>query len=171
MMLAAIAPERVRSLLLFAPANPYSRHTDWILSFYASRIGGLIAQLAPALPKWVQRIALRRMFGDPTRIPEDSLEPYRDALRVPGTISHVLAIVRCWFSDMEKLRRALPSTAPIPTLLVWGDRDRVVSVESGRKLERDLGAELVVFSGGGHLLFEELPNEVNRLMVDWLESR
>jgi len=171
MMLAAIAPERVRSLVLFAPANPYSRATDWMLRAYASTLGGWAARMAPQLPAWIQRIALRRMFGDPRRIPEGSLEPYRQALRVPGTITHVLAMVRDWVSEMEKLRCVLPLLARTPTLLVWGDRDRVVSLESGQRLERELGAELVVLRGAGHLVFEELPQQVNQLMIQWLKRR
>ena len=81
---------------------------------------------------------------------------------------HLAAIVREWFGDMEKLRRMLPQLAKTPTLLVWGDKDRVVSLDSGRRLERELGAELIVLPGGGHLVFEEFADEVNRMMVEWL---
>lgn len=168
MMVAAVAPERVRRLILFAPANPYSTKADWMVRFYGSNIGGLLAGLAPRLPRQVHRGALARMFGSPFRIPEGCLEAYRDTLRVPGTIPHVLSIVRCWFAEMEKLRKNVPRLARTPTLLVWGDRDRVVSLDSGRRLQRELGAELVVFEGGGHLLFEEFADETNRLMLDWL---
>jgi len=58
--------------------------------------------------------------------------------------------------------------AKTPTLLLWGDKDCAVSVESGRRLKQELGAELVVFPGGGHLVYEEFADEVNRVMVDWL---
>jgi pimeloyl-ACP methyl ester carboxylesterase len=168
MMLAALAPERVRSLVLLAPANPYSTKVDWMVRAYASSVGGAVAPLAPRLPRWVQQIALARMFGDRARIPEGCLDPYREALRVPGTIQHLRAIVQSWFQEMDKLRGMLPRVAKTRTLLVWGDRDRVVSLESGRRLERELGAELVVLEGGGHLVFEEFADEVNRLMVQWL---
>ena len=168
MMLAAIAPERVRSLVLFAPANPYSTEADWMVKLYNTVPGSAAAGLAPLLPRWFQQLALRRMFGDARRMPEGSLDAYREALRVPGTMPHVLAMVRCWFADMEKLRQMLPSVATTPTLLVWGDRDRVVSIESGRRLERELAAKLVVFPGAGHLVFEEFADEANQLMSDWL---
>ena len=164
MTMAALAPERVRSLILFAPANPYSAKADWLVRAYGSRLGTAVASIAPQLPRWVHQIALARMFGDKARIPEETLEVYREALRVPGTMRHLTAIVRGWFGDMEKLRGMLPRIAKTPTLLVWGDKDRVVSLESGRRLERELGAELVVLPGGGHLVFEEFPEEVNRVI-------
>jgi len=168
MTMAAIAPERVRSLILLAPANPYSTAADWLVRLYSSRLGAAVAPIAPRLPRWVHQIALARMFGDRGRIPEGCLEPYRDALRVPGTMRHVMGIVRLWFADMEKLRGMLPRVAKTSTLLLWGDKDCAVSVESGRRLKQELGAELVVFPGGGHLVYEEFADEVNRVMVDWL---
>lgn len=170
MMVAALAPERVRSLILFAPANPYSTSADWIVRFYSSWVGALAAGLASRLPRWVQQIALGRMFGDRSRIPEGSLDGFREPLRVPGTIPHVLGMARSWFADLEKLRLALPRVAKTPTLLIWGDRDRAVSLESARRLERELGADLVVVPGGGHLVFEEFAQEANELMVRWLVS-
>lgn len=169
MMLAAVAPHRVKSMVLFAPANPYSRATDWMVRAYGSGLGGAVAGIAPRLPRWVHRAALARMFGDKRRIPEGCLEPYREALRAPGAMPQVMSIVRCWFAEMEKLRSVLPRLTTTPVLLIWGDRDRVVSLESGRRLQRELGAELAVMPGGGHLVFEEFADEVNRLMVEWLK--
>ena len=43
MMLAARHPERVRSLILFAPANPYSTLSDFLVRFYGSWFGYLVA--------------------------------------------------------------------------------------------------------------------------------
>jgi 4,5:9,10-diseco-3-hydroxy-5,9,17-trioxoandrosta-1(10),2-diene-4-oate hydrolase len=169
MIVAAIAPERVRSLILFAPANPYSTKADWMVKLYNTVPGRAAARLAPLLPRWFQQLAFRRMFGDARRMPEGSLDAYREAIRVPGTMPHVLAMVRCWFADMDKLRQMLPRIVGTSTLLLWGDRDRVVSIESGRRLEQELSAKLIVFAGGGHLVFEEFTDEVNRIMLDWLQ--
>jgi hypothetical protein len=44
-----------------------------------------------------------------------------------------------------------------------------VGLDSGILLQRELpGSELVVLPGGGHILFEEFPEECNRIMVEWL---
>ena len=168
MMVAAVAPERVKSLILLAPANPYSRKTDWMVRLYSTALGGWVAGFAPRVPRWVQRVALARMFGDRRRMGADTLKPYHDALLVPRTMEHVLAIVRGWFAEMKKLEAVLPEVAKTPTLLVWGDRDRVVSLKSASRLQREIRAELVVIPGGGHLVFEEFPQKVNRIMTEWL---
>ncbi len=169
LMLAARHPERVRSLMLFAPANPYSDLGDRLVKLYSSALGRPLAQIATRLPRPAQLFALGRMYGDPGRIVAGSLEGYTEGLRVPGTARHILGIVRRWFADMAELEAVLPLVEQVPALLVWGDRDRAVSLESGMRLTRELAAsELVVVPGGGHILFEEMPEAANRAMLEWL---
>ena len=171
MMLAARHPSRVRSLLLFAPANPYCNLGHFLVRFYSSRPGGLVARLVPHLPARMQQIALERMYGDPARVPEGCLERYVSGLRVPGTMDHVRAIVRGWFDDMEALRAVLPRIHGIPAWMVWGDRDRAVGLGSGRRLSQEIGSPtLVVVPGAGHVVFEELPQVANRIMLQWLKG-
>jgi pimeloyl-ACP methyl ester carboxylesterase len=170
LMLAALYPERVRSLILFAPANPFSRLSDSLVRFYNSAVGRRFARLVPHLPSSLHRIALGRMYGDPKRIPDGCLEGYTDGLRVAGTIDHILSIVGGWHSEMAKLKEALPRVASTPTLLLWGDRDRAVDPASAQSLLRVLrNSELHVVPGVGHVLFEEMPQEANRRMLEWLD--
>jgi len=172
LMLAARHPERVRGLILFAPANPFSNAGDKLIRFYGSLPGRALARLAPYVPRWVQLVALGRMYGDPARIVDGSLEGYTLGGRVPGTIDHVLAIVRGWFANMAALKAVLPRLAQVPTLLVWGDRDRAVSLASGIRLQGELPqSELVVLPGAGHVPFEEMPEAANRILHEWLVRR
>ena len=169
MMLAARHPDRVRSLVLFAPVNPFCPQAGRMVRMYSGIPGRWLARCAPFVPRRIQWIAVGRMYGDPARIGEDCVREYMDGLRVRGTIDHILAIVRVWFDDLAKLRAVLPRIATIPTLLVWGDRDRAVSAVSGERLKQEFqAAELVVVPGSGHVVFEEMPEESNRIMLDWL---
>jgi pimeloyl-ACP methyl ester carboxylesterase len=170
MMLAARHPERVRSLMLFAPANPYSNLGDRLVRLYSSRPGRIFGQLVPFLPRAIHAIALGRMYGDPMRIQPGSLEGYVGGLKVRGTMDHVLQIVRNWHQEMRVLRAALPSLSDLPVLLAWGDRDRAVSVASGERLHAELKrSEWIVVPGAGHVPFEEMPEICNRIMVRWLD--
>jgi len=169
LMLAARHPAHVCSLMLFAPANPYCDLGDLLVRFYSTPLGGYVAKTAPYLPREVQLLLLERMYGDPARIVEGSLEGYIEGIRLPGSVDHLLAIVQTWFADMKKLEAALPRIAGVPAMLVWGDCDRAVSVASAKRLQRELpGSELAVVRGAGHVVFEEMPDEANRLMLDWL---
>ncbi len=158
LMLAALYPERVRSLILHAPANPFSDIADPLIRFYRTHLGRWFAGRIPAVPASVQSLALGRMYGDARRVRSGSLEHYISSLRVPGTVAYVLSILDRWELDMAALQAALPGVRRVPALLLWGDRDRAVSLGSGERLAEYFDrASLVVIPGAGHLPHEEVP--------------
>jgi pimeloyl-ACP methyl ester carboxylesterase len=158
LMLASLYPERVRSLVLHAPANPFSDLADPFIRFYRTALGRWFAGRVPTVPASVQSLALGRMYGDASRVRSGSLERYIGSLRVPGTVSYILSILDRWELDMAALEAALPSLRQVPTLLLWGDRDRAVSLDSGERLGQYFDhASLLVIPGAGHLPHEEVP--------------
>jgi pimeloyl-ACP methyl ester carboxylesterase len=158
MMLAARHPHRVRTLVLHAPANPFSVMTDPLIHFYCSPLGHWFAQQVPHLPEKLQEMALAQMYGDAKLMKHRVIDRYMRSLRVPGTIDHVLNMLNRWFEDMRELKSVLRQLPDIPILLLWGTRDRAVSLESGRALQAVLhNAEMAVLPGVGHLPYEEAP--------------
>lgn len=169
LMLAAQHPRRIGRLILFAPANPYCRSTDPIVRTYSTPWGGFLFYLLPYLPASIQRIALGKMYGGSANVVDRCLQEISDGLRSPDTVRHVLCTIRSWFAERAKLKAALRRVKRIPTLLVWGDRDCTVSLISAAKLHCKLrGSEIVVLRGVGHSVFEEEPEESNRIMLEWL---
>ncbi|MEO6806373.1 MAG: alpha/beta hydrolase [Edaphobacter sp.] len=169
MMMAARHPDRVRRLILFAPANPFCNQCSQLIRFYQTRLGKWLARQVPLLPRMLKATALSRMYGDPKRVSADSLEGYTEGLQIPGTIDHILQAIHLWFKDMELLRSALTRLTATPTLLIWGDRDRAVGLNSARELQRALPhSSLLVLPGVGHVPFEETPEICNQAMRDWL---
>ena len=170
MMMAARYPERVRSLVLFAPANPFCTLGHKQMRFYATPIGSMFAQwVIPKMPRIMHRRSLERMYADPKLVGEGELDGYTATLDRLG-VSHVLRIMLGWRRDMAQLAAALPAVAQFRTLVVWGDQDRAVAVESGRKLARLLGARLEVIPATGHIVFEEKPEICNPLLGEWLAA-
>ena len=170
-MFAARHPHRVRSLILFAPANPFCDLGHQLIRFYQTRFGAWLARQIPILPRRLKATALSRMYGDHSRVVPSSLDGYIDGLGIPGTIDHVLQIVQRWFIDMGLLRSALAGLVAPPTLLIWGDRDRAVGLSSGRELQRLIAhSRLLVIPGVGHIPFEEMPAICNEAMRDWLTT-
>ncbi len=169
MMFAARYSDRVRRLILFAPANPFCDLCNQLVRFYQTRFGTWFARMIPFLPRMLKATALSRMYGDPSRVSSDALDGYTQGLNIPGTIDHVLQILQRWFVDMGLLRSALTRLTAKPTLLIWGDRDRTVGLNSARELQRTLPqSSLIVLPGVGHIPFEETPDVCNQAMRDWL---
>jgi len=59
----------------------------------------------------------------------------------------------------------------VPTLIIWGSRDRVVPLEHGAFMAKLIpGARLAIIRGAGHMPFYEKPEECNRLILSFLRS-
>jgi pimeloyl-ACP methyl ester carboxylesterase len=60
----------------------------------------------------------------------------------------------------------------VPTLVVWGEADPWLPLARGRELARRIpGARLEVLPGSGHLVQEDEPDRLARLLTDHLTSR
>jgi pimeloyl-ACP methyl ester carboxylesterase len=169
MMVAALAPERVRSLILVAPVNPWSSHGRRLAPFLSSApVSWLLLRFEPLLANVHDRL-LRRLYGDPERIRLDTLAGYSTAFRIPGTLNYGLGVVRSWNRDLADLESALPRIANIPTLLLWGSKDSAVSPDSSERLRQEFRhCEVETFDGVGHLPYEEVPERFNSSVMAFL---
>jgi pimeloyl-ACP methyl ester carboxylesterase len=62
-------------------------------------------------------------------------------------------------------------TAELPTMVVWGDEDRIIPVEHGYALhEARSGSRLEVLEGVGHFPHVERPSEVADLIDDFINT-
>ena len=167
--LAQRYPTRVKRLLLHAPANPFSHLHEPLIRFYLSNLGKWFAHRVPGLPEPMQALALGRMYGDTKQVREGALAKYVGSLRVPGTVEYVLGMLKVWERDMAELEASLHQVRQIPALLLWGDRDRAVSPESGERLRACFAeADLVVLPGIGHLPYEECPELMSQVVNAYL---
>ena len=172
-MVAAICVERkdarLRRLVLVAPINPWSPHGKRLAPFLGSAFGSMLFR--NTIERWrsLDYLWLRRLFGDGSKIPPDSLEGYRMPVLKNHSFRHALRIVRNWTADLAELETALPKIRDYPTLLMWGTKDRAVDFHSAEPLHRNFrDARLVAFEGVGHLPYEEAPEDFNRALIEFL---
>lgn len=172
MLFAARYPGRVRSLILHAPANPYSRIADPLIFFYKTSFGDWFAHRLLMLPMQLQKLALARMYGTANEIRNGVVERYVEFLRQPGTIDCQLAIVRHLPDDMKILAKEIARLRRRSVLLLWGTHDRVVSLQSGLILKKALeNSTLTLLPGTGHLPYEECPEEFARAVNLFLRKQ
>lgn len=168
-MMSAMAPARVRKLVLAAPVNPWSEHGLWFTRLLATRFGQWSFQAATPAIKKTGQIWLARMYGDPNRIAPGTLEGYQAPFAVDGIWKYGLGIVANWQSDLRQLAEDY-SQITQPTLLIWGDRDGAVFPASADEvLKRIPGARLKMLAGVGHMPYEEVPEEFDRVVLEFLD--
>ena len=169
MMTAALAPERIRRLILVAPVNPWSERGKRIAALLSDPvIASLFLRIAPHLQPF-HGYFLRRLYGDPRRIRPGTLEGYSAPFALPGAFRCGLEILRTWSPDLEELRRMLPRIAHIPTLLLWGAKDAAVCPSSAEELRRQFhDCRVQMFDGVGHLPYDEAPEDFNQTVAQFL---
>jgi len=175
MVAAACAESKavhLRRLILVAPVNPWAPHGRRLAPFLGSPAGSFLFRKTVARWRSFDYLWLRRVFGDGAKIPPDSLEGYRLPVLQNHAFDYGLKIVRSWTADLAELEAVLPKIRDYPTLLMWGTKDRAVTVRSAESLRRNFrNARLVIFPGVGHLPYEESPMEFNRELIQFLTAQ
>lgn len=129
-MLAAVCAERcaetnnarLQRLVLVAPVNPWSPHGKRLAPFLGSNFGSMLFRHTIVRWRSLDYLWLRRMFGDGSKIPPDSLAGYRMPVLKNHSFRHAARIVSNWTADLAELEVALPNIRGYPTLLIWGPR-------------------------------------------------
>jgi len=169
LFLAATHPERIRTLTLVSPANPWSRIGRKRLALLGLPLAGMLFPPIARHLRLLHRYSIRRMYGDPLRLSAETLRGYSLPLAREGVFEHAVQIARNWHSDMRELEAALCSASSIPTLVVWGSKDKVVDPGSAETLRRCFKQSRVVFiDGAGHLPYEECPEEFASIVTSFL---
>lgn len=160
---------RIRRLVLVSPINPWSSYGRLRTRVLATSLGGLfVVHVQPHLPSFARRY-FTALYGDAQRITPGTFEAYAAGLQPPGSFEHLLKILRSWRDDIAAIGDSLPAISQLPTLLLWGSRDRAVYPASAHELHRRLeNSSLVMLDGAGHLPYEEVPEEFNRVLCDFL---
>ena len=166
---AAKHRERIRTLTLISPANPWSRiGRKRLAMLQVPLISEVFPPAARTMP-FLHRLSIRRMYGDPNRVSAETVRGYSLALMRPGVFEHAVRIARNWRTNMNQFEDALPRADGIPTLLIWGSKDRVVDPLSAQTLAARLpGSRLVTIQNAGHLPYEECPEKFVEVLEAFL---
>jgi pimeloyl-ACP methyl ester carboxylesterase len=118
--------------------------------------------------------AIRRAFTgmavDPGRFPPEVLQVYRDNAARPGALTAMLNYYRALLRGGSRRQRALGyPRIETPTLMIWGEEDAALGIETTRGTERHV-ADLVLrrLPGVSHWVQQEAPEAVNAMLEAWL---
>lgn len=169
--LASDAGMPLQRLVLVAPINPWSSHGRKLAPFAAHPWTAAVVRASRFAYVPVRRLTFARMYGDGCRVTEETLAGYARPLRTKGTIPHCLALLKDWNRNVDELEEVMRGI-DVPTLLVWGTKDRLVFPSSAQHvIETMPNARLVTIEGAGHLPYEEHPEQFNAAVIPFLNNR
>lgn len=153
---AALAePARVEKLIL-VDAGGYPFHsTSQPIGFRLLRIPGVNWLLQHTLPRFLVEQGARNVFGEPDRVKPEMIERSIQLTQRQG--NRRALIERARQRPAQSFAHRIPELK-LPTLIIWGGRDRLLPPDDAERFHRDIaGSTLVIFDDLGHAPEEEDP--------------
>jgi pimeloyl-ACP methyl ester carboxylesterase len=169
-----LAPDRVATLVLANSAG-FGSELHPLLRLVATPVIGALA--ARYLSRATARLNERLIFADSSLATDDRISHAVKIARRPGT-SDVLHETAQSLSSIRGVRRqwrdklmADVSEHPRPTLIVWGDSDRILPASQINAAHRLIPhARLHLFQDVGHMPQIEVADKFAALTLDFLRS-
>jgi pimeloyl-ACP methyl ester carboxylesterase len=186
-LIAARRPDLVRTLTLISPALPDNR----IRAFSLRNDPRAALVVVPGVGEWALRRFNRRhspearvrgtialCFADPTRYPKERLgEAVAEAtarMRMPWAETAFVRSTRGLAASQFVRNRVGWATLreiPVPTLVIWGDKDRLVAPDLAPYVAAAIpDSRLLVLEDVGHTAMMEVPETTARAMLALVEE-
>ena len=162
------APQRVTRLILVDAVGP-AAHGALPLGALAARVPLLDGLFASVLPRPLVVASLRQAYGDPAKVSAELVDRHYELLLREGNRR---ALVHRLKQASRGGDAAQLQQLKLPTLILWGGRDRLIPQSAARQLHESIaGCELRVFDDLGHVPHEEDPLRTAAAVRAFLQRR
>ncbi|HET9208473.1 MAG TPA: alpha/beta fold hydrolase [Burkholderiaceae bacterium] len=155
---ASLAPQRVQRLVLVDAAG-YELHSESVpIGFRIASLPGVNRVFEWLLPRGMVEASVREVYGEPSRVTPSLVDRYFETTLREGNRRALLQRFQAQAIDLQSVPAhvARLRALQVPTLLIWGARDRLIPPALGERFKRDIaGSRLVVLDGLGHVPQEE----------------
>ncbi|HSI60636.1 MAG TPA: alpha/beta fold hydrolase [Ideonella sp.] len=152
---ATLAPQRIDKLVLVDAAGYVFQPQTVPVGFLLAGVPVLNRVGEHVLPRVMVDASVRSVYGDPAKVTEALVDRYFELATREGN----RRALRLRFQQMamgegsERIK-----TLHLPTLILWGGRDRLIPPAQAQLFARDIpGSRVQVFPGLGHVPQEEDP--------------
>lgn len=148
-------PDKINKLIL-VDASGYITTTKvkGSLVFTLAKIPILKNILKWITPKSIVKISLEDAYGDKSKVTDRLVTLYYEMALRSGNRQALLDRMQLGFQMESNLVKQIKT----PTLIIWGDKDQLISVESAYLFNKDIrNSQLEIYKGVGHVPMEEEP--------------
>ena len=152
---ALAEPARVDRLVLIDSSGYPLAPASVPLGFRIARLP-LLTQIARVtLPRRVVAESIRNVYGDPARVTPDLIDRYFELALREGNRQALAE--RLKQVPIDAITARIPEIK-VPTLVLWGGRDRLIPPAAAQRFARDIaGSRVQIFDELGHVPHEEDP--------------
>ncbi len=160
--LAVRSPTRVAGLILVDPAGYPSQATSVPVGFKVAAPPGMRYVASQVLPRRVIESSVRNVYGDPSRVTPELVDRYYELTLREGNRRAFTQRPRTGGGGSTNRGGGLDTlqiaTIRAPTLILWGELDRLIPPSNAARFARDIpGSRVVRFPTLGHVPHEEDP--------------
>lgn len=153
---ARLAPQRVKSLSLIASAGLGPQiNGDYLQGFVDA------ANRNALKPQLVQ------LFSDPALVNRQMLEDMLKYKRLEGVDAALRLLSSQLFTNGQQQTDLRAVVTRQPSLVIWGANDAIIPVAHAQGLD----AQVEVLAGQGHMVQMEAAEQVNRLILGFLQGQ
>ncbi|MEM1314795.1 MAG: alpha/beta fold hydrolase [Pseudomonadota bacterium] len=163
------APERVAGLILVSASGLVSEPVEVPAGFALAGLPGVREALRNTLPRFLVRMSLESVYGDPARLTEAEVDRFYEITLREGNRDALIGRFRMSPAGPDVDRIA---EIAVPTLILWGDADRLIPPDAAERWGAAVaGSEVVVLQGVGHVPHVESPEASAAAALDFLNRR
>jgi pimeloyl-ACP methyl ester carboxylesterase len=158
-------PQGLAKMVLVDAAGYPKKGESGSLGFTIASTPVINNLLLYATPKFLVRKSLETVYYDQARVTDEQVERFHDVAIREGNRAAALLIFKGSFLGNSK--RFLNSNVSrikdikTPTLILWGDKDNLISVDNVAQFQRDIqGSKAEIYKNVGHVPMEEVPGKV-----------
>ena len=152
---AFLAPQRVAALVLVDASGPAFTPLSVPLGFQVARTPVLNRISEWVLPRSLVHDSVASVYGDPSKVSPALVDRYFELTLREGNRRALAQRLQQLVAGQDAERIA---TLKLPTLILWGGRDRLIPPATGQQFKQQIaGSQLVMFDDLGHVPQEEDP--------------
>jgi len=151
-------PGNLRQLVLIDAAAYKQDLPDFIDILRTPLLGPLVTSILSDKQK--VRMILKKAYYDDSKITEEQVTAYAAPLRTAGGTYALIRTAKSIIPANVQQISEKYKDINVPTLILWGRQDRIVPLQIGQRLHKDIArSELVVIDNCGHIPHEEKPED------------
>lgn len=145
-------PDRVGKLVLVDSAGYPLQPVSVPIGFRVARMPVVKNIMDYVLPRGIVSGSLRNLYGDPEKITPELIDRYYElTLRAGNRKALTQRFGQVVTTDADRIK-----ALKLPTLIIWGGKDRLIPPDNAMRFEADIvGSQRVIFEGLGHVPHEE----------------
>ena len=159
-------PARIDRLILVDSAGYPLAPASIPIGFRIARLPLLHHLARVILPRRIIEDSVRNVYGDASRVTPELVDRYFELTLREGNRQALAE--RLKLAPVDAITERIP-LIKVPTLVLWGGRDRLIPPENGQRFSRDIaGSRLELFDDLGHVPHEEDPQRTLAAVMRFL---